>query len=343
MEDLLGGIVLKFVSIIWEAFPFVVLGAVVAGILEEVVPQQAIAKIVPRSMLLAVGVGGLLGLVFPMCECGIVPVMRRLLRKGLPLGTCVAYMLAGPIVNVVVLSSTYVAFAGHEIGVEMVLLRAGLGFVIAVTTGMIVQSQFLKEGNKLLTPLAAPPADKTHLALDVLDQPQVHPSELRAGEKKPLFQRISNIAETSLHDFVDIMMFLTLGAFLAAGVRLFLSPADVANLSHTYPILAILGMMGLAIIMCLCSEADAFVAASFTDLSGSAKLAFLVLGPMFDLKLLLMFTRVFRKKVILTIFVSVVVQVFVYTTIVHYVADPSLKSAKATSPGEMTEVVEEKP
>jgi uncharacterized protein len=336
VEAQVSGFVLKFVSIIWEAFPFVVLGAIVAGILEEVVPQQAIAKIIPKNPILAVAIGGLLGLVFPMCECGIVPVMRRLLRKGLPLGTCVAYMLAGPIINGVVIASTYVAFVGHGIGPQMVALRVGLGFVVAVITASIVQAQFNKDGNKLLTPLAAPPADKTHLNLEVLDQPQVHPSELRAGEKKPLFQRASNIAETALHDFVDIMMFLTLGAFLAATAKIFLTPDMVADLSESYPAFAILGMMVLAIVMCLCSEADAFVAASFTTLDTSAKLAFLVLGPMFDLKLLLMFTRVFRRKVILTIFASVFVQVLIYTTAVHILLDDKIKARAAVSPGETT-------
>ena len=93
----------------------------------------------------------------------------------------------------------------------------------------------------------------------------------------------------------------------------------VRDLSTLYPALAILCMMGLAVLLCLCSEADAFVAASFTTLHPSAKLGFLVLGPMFDLKLLLMYTRVFRKRLILTIAASVIVQVFVYTLIVHFV------------------------
>src|SRR5471030_223257 len=107
MEQKVLDFLKDFSSILWEAFPFVVLGALIAGILEEVVPQQAIARIVPKNKFLAVSLGALLGLVFPMCECGIVPVMRRLLRKGLPLGTCVAYMMAGPIINVVVIGSTY--------------------------------------------------------------------------------------------------------------------------------------------------------------------------------------------------------------------------------------------
>jgi uncharacterized membrane protein YraQ (UPF0718 family) len=309
----------NFVSIIWEAFPFVVLGAVIAGILEEVVPQQAIAKLIPRNTLLAVGIGAVLGLVFPMCECGIVPVMRRLLRKGLPLGTCVAYMLAGPIINLIVISSTAVAFGPHGIGTEMVTLRVGLGFVVAVTTASIVQAQYRKYGNSLLTPLAAPQPAKAAPAPENSDQPQVHPSEFRAGESRPLFQRIGNIAETSLHDFIDIMVFLTLGACLAGAIKVWgPSQDEIQTLSSGYPALTILGMMGMAVAMCLCSEADAFVAASFTTLHPSAKIAFLVLGPMFDLKLLLMFTRVFRRRLIATIVVTVVIQVFVYSMIVHY-------------------------
>ncbi len=327
MEDLVSQFIQKFVGIIWEAFPFVVLGALVAGILEEVVPQQAIAKLIPKNPFLAVSVGALLGLVFPMCECGIVPVMRRLLRKGLPLGTCVAYMLAGPIINVVVISSTFVAFVGHGLGYELVALRVGLGFVVAVTTASIVQAQYRKYGNALLTPLAAPAPG--HVSLDVLDQPQLHPSELRAGESKPFFQRLKNISETSLHDFVDIMVFLTIGAALAATAKIAINPETISELSGGLPALTIFGMMVLAIVMCLCSEADAFVAASFTTLDTSSKVAFLVLGPMFDLKLLLMFTRVFRRRIIVTIVLSVSIQVFVYSLILHYVGDSSLRSNAA--------------
>lgn len=318
MEQDIFQLVKTFVSIIWEAFPFVVLGAVIAGILEEVVPQQAIAKLIPKNPLLAVCIGALLGLVFPMCECGIVPVMRRLLRKGLPLGTCVAYMLAGPIINLIVISSTAVAFGPHGYGEQMIALRVGLGFIVAVVTASFVQAQYRTYGNKLLTPLAAPQPAKEAAKIDAAE-PQVHPSEFRAGEKRPLSKRIANISETSLHDFVDIMVFLTLGACIAGVVKVWgPTPIEVQEYSEGRPAFTILGMMAMAVLMCLCSEADAFVAASFTTMHPSAKLAFLVLGPMFDLKLLLMFTRVFRRKVILTIIVSVAVQVFLYSMAVHY-------------------------
>ena len=200
----------------------------------------------------------------------------------------------------------------------MVSIRVGLGFIVAVVTAMIVQGQYAVYGNKLLTPLAAPPSQAPLKDVDIEDDRPVHPSQNRAGEKKPFFQRLANISETALHDFVDIMVFLTLGACIAALVKGQFTADTVQSFSQGYPAFTILAMMVTAIVMCLCSEADAFVAASFTTLHPSAKLAFLVIGPMFDFKLLLMFTRVFRRRVIVTIFLSVFIQVFVYTMAVHY-------------------------
>ncbi len=195
MEQQVLDFLKDFTSIIWEAFPFIVLGALVAGILEEVVPQQAIARIVPRNKVLAVSLGALLGLVFPMCECGIVPVMRRLLRKGLPLGTCVAYMMAGPIINLVVIASTVAAFGPHGLALQMTLLRVGLGFIVAVVTGLLVEAEYRKVGNALLTPLARPQKDDD----DHAERPsghEVHPAEVRAGQPPPAAE-----AEQYLRDY----------------------------------------------------------------------------------------------------------------------------------------------
>src|SRR6185436_620271 len=121
-----------------------------------------------------------------------------------------------------------------------------------------------------------------------------------------------------LHDFVDITVFLILGSLLAATTRMILTHDRIEQLSYAYPVVAIVLMMGLAIVLCLCSEADAFVAASFTQLQPAAKLAFLVLGPMLDLKLYMMYTRVFRPRLIWTVFGSVVVLTLIYSLAVHY-------------------------
>lgn len=315
--DEVRNFIIDFLSIFYEALPFIVLGAVIAGILEEIVPQQFFSRVVPKNRFLAIGLSSLLGIIFPMCECGIVPVMRRLLKKGLPLGCCIAYMTAGPVINVVVILSTTVAFAPHwqRGGYQIIVMRVVLAYLVSVGTALIVD-RFLyrKYGNDLLTDLARPKETDTR-SLPVVE-------ETTGGSKRSLWQRLGAISETALHDFMDITIFLALGAVLASLAKQMLNPAQIASFSNDTPTLAILSMMGLAVIMCLCSEADAFVAASFTELHPSAKLAFLVLGPMLDIKLFLLFTRVFRRRLILTLIISLVVQVFIYCVIVHYLWGP---------------------
>jgi uncharacterized membrane protein YraQ (UPF0718 family) len=324
-------LLLIFASILYEALPFIVLGVVIAGVLEEFVPQQLLARLFHTGVLagrsarlLAIALGGVLGLVFPMCECGIVPIMQRLLRKGVPVGVCISYMLAGPIINVVVISATYVAFnppdaqdylfpLPGEDGLSwlsgpraVTALRLGLGFVVAWVTGLLVEVLYQRWGNRLFTASL----------VEGLAANEEAPAALRP---RPWLARLGHIAETALHDFVDIMTFLVLGAALAAVVRTSLQGSQISALVETTPPIAILGLMGLAVAICLCSEADAFVAAAFPAAwPPAAKIAFLVLGPMLDFKLLLMYTRVFRPRLIWIIVLAVACQVFLYTLALHY-------------------------
>ena len=272
-----------------------------------------------RHRFLAIAMSGFLGAVIPMCECGIIPVTRRLLRKGMPLSCCVTYILAGPIVNVVVLLTTYAAFAPREgmdgptgqdmapqmSGLWMMGLRAVLGYTVAVVTGVIAEFMHRRYGNALLTPLTMPSG------LPVVDGDDALPLDL--------WKSVSNMAETALHDFVDITAYLILGALFAATIKVFLSNEWIAEQSKDHAILAILIMMGLAIVITLCSEADAFVAANFITLRPAAKLAFLVLGPMLDFKLIFMYRRVFRPRLMYTIIAAVVVQVFLYSLTTHLI------------------------
>ena len=161
--------IILFVSVFYEAMPFIVLGALISGVLEELVPQEMMARIIPRNRLLAISMGALLGLIFPMCECGIVPIMRRLLRKGVPLSTGVAYMLAGPIINFVVMGSTWVAFKKHAEagGYYIVAFRIILGFLVAVGTALVVDWYDKKKGTAALLTLSAlpPPVPEKTLSL----------------------------------------------------------------------------------------------------------------------------------------------------------------------------------
>jgi uncharacterized membrane protein YraQ (UPF0718 family) len=147
--------------------PFIALGAVIAGLLEEFLPPWLLTYLIPRNPFLAVGIGGLLGIVLPICECGIVPIMRRLLRKGLPLSCRVADLLAGPIVNIVVLLKHHggVQRYGKRLSIAVVNptyqmsnwwmtgFRAGLGYIVAVVTGLLVEWMWRKHGETLLTPV----------------------------------------------------------------------------------------------------------------------------------------------------------------------------------------------
>lgn len=336
MDPAVANFLQVFLSLLWEAMPFIVLGAIAAGILEEFLPQELITRIMPKALVPSVVIGSLLGLLFPMCECGIVVVMRRLLRKGVPLSACIAYMLGGPIINVVVIGSTWVAFdmqgkgsdKPYGIAPEMVGLRMGLGFLVACITAVIVHFQYKRYGNTLLTAVATPreavPVPVAKRALPKSKE-EVISAQAPAGpaleaiepRKKTILDRLGNIAGTSLQDFVDITVFLILGAVLAALARHYISNEEIKAFSQQQPILAIPLMMVLAVLVCLCSEADAFVAASFKELHVSAKIAFLVLGPMLDLKLLMMFTRVFKLRLIITLVVSTVLLVLVFALMIH--------------------------
>jgi len=360
-----------FPSIVFEALPFIVLGALISGSLEELLPQRLVTQIIPRRRSAAVAVSALLGLCFPMCECGIVPVMRRLLGKGLPLSCAVAYMLAAPIINPVVIASTWAAFSGDRSGLDnltsfqMTFLRVAMAFVVAFVTGMVVHrsekqhgvgalirpiprhhhhihehhvSEKLAQGHNPApipsgSPAAHPsnPSSPSHLQTLSLDPDNHEHLHLPVGhvhaieedlESKTWRQRLYNISETALHDFVDITCFLILGALLAACVQTF-RLLDYAPFVASNAFLAAPAMMLLAILLCLCSEADAFVAANLLSIPLSGKIAFLVLGPMLDIKLFLMYTRVFRRRLIWTIIPTVVMLVlgFSLLTAIPYVAE----------------------
>jgi hypothetical protein len=360
-----------FFGIVIEALPFIIIGALISGILEELLPHKAFARLMPRRRWLAVLGSALLGMIFPMCECGIVPVMRRLLGKGLPLSCAVAYMLAAPIINPVVLSSTWAAFSGDRLvehggdglsSLQMVSLRGGMAFIVAVTVGFIVNRSERRVGtDALVQPILGSRLARLHVHEDEVENHEHcdhehdhndhdhancghdhghehahehHDHEHEQAKKGELasppahehthpptptvLHRLMNISETSQRDFVDITCFLILGAMLASIVQTSNVADRIAAMSGN-PFLAAPAMMLLAIVLCLCSEADAFVGANLLRIPLAGKLAFLVLGPMLDLKLYLMYTRVFRTRLIWTIIPSVAVLVLMLSLIAHYV------------------------
>jgi uncharacterized membrane protein YraQ (UPF0718 family) len=201
-----------------------------------------------------------------------------------------------------------------------VLSRVGGGFLVAFSTGMIVERLHRRVGDGQLMRHNVMPTAKSV-------------EEERESKKEGLLKRLTNISETALHDFVDIMVFLILGAFLASGVRYLLPYTNIREYMQESAPISIAVMMLLAILLCLCSEADAFVAAGFGALvPDAAKFAFLVLGPMLDLKLYVMFTRVFRLRLIRTIIIALLIQVYLLSLAAHFLWT-ELGPQVTTSPG----------
>jgi uncharacterized membrane protein YraQ (UPF0718 family) len=302
---------LLYTSLVLEALPFLLLGALVGGVVEVFVSRERMAALLPRRRWLAVAIAAGLGVVFPVCECAVVPVVRRMTRKGLPVAAAVAYLLGGPIANPIVAASTAVAY---RFDWRIAALRAGLGYVIALTIGLLVGRLL---GDEALLD-GGSSEESGECSCDHHPHPHHHnhehertgadtgstPGSVEGAVPPPrsAWSRFGGRVAEALHhtsdELADVGRYFVMGAFIAALAQTFLDRGLLLAVAGR-PSLAILAMMALAVALNLCSEADAFVAASFQGMVPfSAQLAFLLLGPILDLKLLLMYQTVFRRRAI---------------------------------------------
>jgi uncharacterized membrane protein YraQ (UPF0718 family) len=261
-----------FGSLLIQALPFVMLGALAAAAVEVFVPIGTLEKLgrLPRPLQLPAA--ALAGIAFPICECGSVPVARRLMQRGLLPSAAVTFMLAAPVINPVVIASTFVAFRGRTSMWTVVGGRFLLGMLVAIAVGWVIGSRTTEE-------LLKPNPEETHEHLLELGRPE--------ARWRRFFVHLGN-------DFLFMGRYLLLGATIAAAIQTFL-PASVLSSVADLPVLSVVAMMGLAVALSLCSESDAFVAASFAPFGVSAQLGFLVFGPMVDAKLLALYAGTFRR------------------------------------------------
>jgi uncharacterized membrane protein YraQ (UPF0718 family) len=280
-----------FGSLLIQALPFVLLGALASAAIEVLVPIGALERLADLPKPLQLPAAGLAGIAFPICECGSVPVARRLASKGLSPSAAITFMLAAPVVNPVVIASTFVAFRARSSLWTMVLGRFWIGLLVAIAVGWVI-------GERTKTDLLRTRPD---------DGPSAQPIELGPPEPRwrSFFVHLGN-------DFLFMGRFLLLGATIAALVQTFL-PASVIDGVARVPVVNLLVMMGLALVLSLCSESDAFIAASFAQFGPAAQLAFLVFGPMVDLKLAALYMGTFRRGVFPTLLVAVAATTLVAT------------------------------
>jgi uncharacterized membrane protein YraQ (UPF0718 family) len=251
-----------FVAVVVQALPFLVLGVLLSAAIAVFVPPTFFARALPKNPVLAVPVAGMAGAILPGCECASVPVAGALVRRGVTPAAAIAFLLSAPAINPIVLTATAVAFPRNP---EMVLARFAGSLLVACVMGWL----WTRIGRT-----------------DWLRLPAHEPHE---GETKG-----AAFWGSVRHDVMQAGGFLVLGAMSAATLKA-VAPASWLRTAADNPVVAILALSILAVLLSICSEADAFVAASLTQFSLTAKLAFLVVGPMIDLKLFAMQAGTFGR------------------------------------------------
>ncbi|MEU0051321.1 permease [Streptomyces sp. NPDC006184] len=238
-----------------QALPFLLLGTALSGAINAFVPAHVFSRVLPRRPALAVPVAGLAGVVLPGCECASVPVANSLIGRGVAPAAAFAFLLSAPAINPVVLTATAVAFPGRP---DMVAAR----LLASLATALVMGWLWLGLGRaEWLGPV-------------------VRHSGHRSGASRWREFRVG-----FQHDFLHAGGFLVVGAMAAATFNVAV-PRSVLDAFSGSPWLSVLFLAGLAIVLAVCSEADAFVAASLSGFSSTARLAFMVVGPMVDLKLI---------------------------------------------------------
>jgi uncharacterized membrane protein YraQ (UPF0718 family) len=260
--------------------------------------------VLPKNRPAAILVSGLLGLVFPMCECGSVVVIRRFLRKGLPVGCAVTYMLGAPIVSPIVALSTYSAFRGQN-PAEMTIFRLGLGFAIAVFVGLILDRMpagaILQPGVTSTDGAVSQRPVRGGLSVGAV------PGEIDSPMAVSVGTKILRSLYSAATDFLDVAVFFVIGAGITSILGTAVDRSVLEPLAAT-PLIAIFAMMAAALALALCSTTDAFIAAtSFPGFPLTAKLAFLVFGPMFDLKLYWLYGLLLKRRVVILLGVGLFV------------------------------------
>ncbi|MGW1539122.1 permease [Streptomyces sp. NPDC002309] len=251
-----------FVAVVVQALPFLVLGVLLSAAVAVFVPASVFARALPARPAAAVPVAGLAGAVVPGCECASVPVAGALIRRGVAPAAALTFLLAAPAINPVVLTATAVAFPGQP---EMVAARFVASLAVACAMGWLWQR--LGRADWL--------------------RPPARPSYEGQGRGAAFWGSVR-------HDVMHAGGFLVIGAMAAATLKAVV-PEEWLRAAADNPVVAVLALAVLAVLLSICSEADAFVAASLTQFSPTARLAFLVVGPMVDLKLFAMQAGTFGR------------------------------------------------
>ncbi|MCX7709108.1 MAG: permease [Clostridia bacterium] len=271
-----------FASILIQAFPFILIGVFVSSILQIFLKEESIVRFFPKNKMVSFAAAVLSGVIFPVCDCAIIPVAARLVKKGVPLPAAVTFMLSAPIVNPIVIASTVYAFPGDP---SVAFYRVCLGLAVALSVGLFVLL-YPERGSVILYGL-----DKFSCKCGYCN------TEEYANRRG--LRRVEAVFKHAGAEFFDVGKFLIAGAFISAMVQVMLPKEWMGEFSKG-SVLPLVTMMIAAFVLSVCSTSDAFIARSFTtQFSMGSVMGFMVLGPMIDIKNLLMLFGIYKKRFVI--------------------------------------------
>ena len=290
-----------FVSIFFESLPFLLLGALISSIIETYVSNDTIAKLIPKNKVLGSIVGVILGFFLPACDCAVIPVSKRLLKKKVPINVAVSFMLASPIINPVVLLSTYYAF--YNKNPEIFWYRLLFGIVIALIVGIIVGIIFDKKEVIRNSLLEEDDNDCCH-----------HHHHHKHSHKSDIL----SIFKHTANDMYEVVKFLMFGALIASVIQVTL-PRSVLLVFNNNQVLSIITLMLFAYLISLCSTSDSFVGKTLlSSFPKGSIMAYLLLGPMIDIKNTIVLFGNYKKNFVITLISLIFIVTFIFSMVVIY-------------------------
>ncbi|MCK2017184.1 MULTISPECIES: permease [Peribacillus] len=281
---MLHSVLVVFLGLFLESIPFLFLGAIASSFIQLFISEEIIQRMIPKRPLTAIFAAVAAALIIPVCECAIIPVVRRLIQKGVPVHAGVVLLVTAPILNVIVFGSTYYAFQNNP---SILYGRIILCVLTAIIAGLFIHIFSTKDVVK---------EDKLELV-----QGHVHDSQS---------SKWTSFIDHTSQEFFMVGRYFIIGALFASVFQVFMDRSVMADIGQA-PIKGTALMMGIAFVLSLCSSADAFVAASFSHsfLPGSI-LGFLVFGPMLDLKNVLIMMSCFKRSFVVTYVLLIFAVVF---------------------------------
>lgn len=283
-----------FISIFYESMPFLLLGSFISSIIETYVSNDTIAKIIPKNKILGSLVGIVLGFFLPACDCAVIPISKRLLKKKVPINVAVSFTLASPIINPVVILSTYYAF--YNTNKEIFYYRIILGIIVSLLIGIIMGIIYNK---------------KEVLNIYTIDEEIDCDHCQHCDHKKSSKNNILNIFKHTAYDFFDVVKYLMFGALIASLVQVLL-PRNILMMFNSNEVISIIILMLFAYLISLCSTSDSFVGKSLlSSFTSSSIMAYLLLGPMIDIKNTIVLLGNYKKSFVISLISLIFIVIFI--------------------------------